>query len=140
MENVLHEKQSREIIGAPMTVLNELKPGLLWQHSLVLSVQSVQSVVRQFVRIGERGPERLLAKEKGGDAFHSISALSVSGASRRLLHLNGLGGAFVHTLTTVNALVGNDCLAIDHRNGLNRAHVDTGFTTGALVSINLSGH
>ena len=28
MADVVHEKQSREIIGAAMTMLNELKPGL----------------------------------------------------------------------------------------------------------------
>ena len=41
MGNLAHEKQSREIIGAAMTVLNELKPGLPWQHSSILSVPSV---------------------------------------------------------------------------------------------------
>ena len=41
MGNLVHEKQSRKIIGAVMTVLNELKPSLTWQHFSILSVPSV---------------------------------------------------------------------------------------------------
>jgi len=39
--NMIHEESSREIIGAAMTVLNELKPGLdekLYENALVIEL------------------------------------------------------------------------------------------------------
>jgi len=41
MKNLIHEKLSGEIIGAAMTVLNELKPGLdekLYENALVIEL------------------------------------------------------------------------------------------------------
>ena len=53
MSNLIHEKLSGEIIGAAMTVLNELKPGLdekLYEKALVIElVEQGHSVSRQRV-------------------------------------------------------------------------------------------
>ena len=42
MADLIHEKLSEEIIGAAMTVLNELKPGLdekLYENALIIELQ-----------------------------------------------------------------------------------------------------
>ena len=62
MGNLVHEKQSREIIGAAMTVLNELKPGLdekLYENALVIELKDLgHSVEQQKVfTVGYRGQQ-----------------------------------------------------------------------------------
>jgi len=50
MESLIHEKLSREIIGAAMTVLNELKPGLdgkLYENALVIELRGLGHSVEQ---------------------------------------------------------------------------------------------
>jgi GxxExxY protein len=50
MENLIHEKLSEEIIGAAMTVLNELKPGLdekLYENALVIELRERGHAVNQ---------------------------------------------------------------------------------------------
>jgi len=50
MGNLVHEKQSREIIGAAMAVLNELKPGLdekLYENALVIELKDLGHSVEQ---------------------------------------------------------------------------------------------
>lgn len=50
MDNLIHEKLSEEIIGAAMTVLNELKPGLdekLYENALAIELQERHHVVNQ---------------------------------------------------------------------------------------------
>ncbi|MBI2438417.1 MAG: GxxExxY protein [Lentisphaerae bacterium] len=50
MQELIHEKLSAEIIGAVMTVLNELKPGLdekLYENALVIELQERGHSVNQ---------------------------------------------------------------------------------------------
>lgn len=50
MEHLIHEKLSEAIIGAAMTVLNELKPGLdekLYENALVIELQELGHSVNQ---------------------------------------------------------------------------------------------
>lgn len=50
MGTLIHEELSKEIIGAAMTVLNELKPGLdekLYENALVIELQELGHSVNQ---------------------------------------------------------------------------------------------
>jgi len=62
-ENLIHSQLSRKIIGAAMSVLNELKPGLdekLYENALVIELESIGLTVSQQTRFPVHYKQRLV--------------------------------------------------------------------------------